>query len=64
MGKTEKILKVFVLASISGILAAGLLCCIIVAGENTESILHGTEKEMVSLDSHGKYPFDFLKDIW
>ncbi|MGI6745703.1 MAG: hypothetical protein BWY46_01103 [Firmicutes bacterium ADurb.Bin300] len=64
MGKTEKILKAFVLASISGILAAGLLCCIIVAGENTESIMRGTPKETVSYKTHGKNPFDFLENIW
>ncbi len=64
MGKSEKIIRAFILASISGILAAGLLCCVIVAGENTESILRGTDKETVSYDTHGKNPFDFLKDIW
>lgn len=64
MGKTERILRAFVLASISGILAAGLLCCIIVAGENTESIMKGTQKDTVSYKSHGKNPFDFLENIW
>ncbi len=64
MGKTERILKVFLLSSVSAILATGLLCCVIIAGENTESILHGTDKDMVSYSQSSKNPFAFLTGLW
>ena len=64
MRKTEKIMKAFVVASISQILAVGLFCCIIVAGENTEKILSGTEKQIVSYEKYGKNPFDLIFNMW
>ncbi len=64
MGKTERILKVFILSSVSALLTTGLLCCVIIAGENTESILHGTDKDIVSYAQTGKNPFAFFTGLW
>ncbi len=64
MRKTEKTIKTFVVASIAQILAFGLFCCIIVAGENTERIISGTEKQIISYEKYGKRPFDFIFNMW